>query len=505
MALQHEAHRRTVLRWAGLAAALVVMSFGSIARGQTLEWDYGAPLPQPQSRSAAVAASDGYVYLFGGLDAGADEVADVYRYDPLTGDYLPLAPMPAAWAGACAAELEDGRILVIWGTEPGQDFNAEIYDPASDSWSGGYEVQTGGACAAVATPDGLVHVLGGESDPDGHAVFDPDTDLWSSGPTMPRHHELHGAALGDDGRIYVFGGRDGPMDMASPHLEIFDPGSESWNAGADMPAGNLLFATASSGTQIHVLGGSNETQWHVGPYFDDVWTYDIAADTWTVEDTVLPEAVKAPGGVWYDGRIFVFGGRDEAARAVLQIGETRTDADGDGWYDGEDCDDEHATIHPEAEELCNDVDDDCDGAIDEDVDYDQDGWIGCGGEDCDDYLSSAYPGAEEIPYDQIDQDCDGADLVDLDGDGFDGGPWGVDCADEDASIYPGAVEVCDDGVDNDCDGSLDDGDNDCGAPASDPTHGDPPPSCECRASSRGSGSGALSVLLVVMWLRRRRR
>ena len=49
------------------------------------------------------------------------------------------------------------------------------------------------------------------------------------------------------------------------------------------------------------------------------------------------------------------------------------DGDGDGWLDGEDCDDGDADVHPEADEDCDDgVDNDCDGATDaEDVDCEQ--------------------------------------------------------------------------------------------------------------------------------------
>ncbi len=42
-----------------------------------------------------------------------------------------------------------------------------------------------------------------------------------------------------------------------------------------------------------------------------------------------------------------------------------TDADGDGYDAGEDCDDSDASVNPGAEEACDDVDNDCDGAIDE--------------------------------------------------------------------------------------------------------------------------------------------
>ena len=41
------------------------------------------------------------------------------------------------------------------------------------------------------------------------------------------------------------------------------------------------------------------------------------------------------------------------------------DADGDGFLQGDDCDDTDPTVHPGAKELCDAVDNDCDGAIDE--------------------------------------------------------------------------------------------------------------------------------------------
>jgi len=75
--------------------------------------------------------------------------------------------------------------------------------------------------------------------------------------------------------------------------------------------------------------------------------------------------------------------------------------------------------------------------------------------DCDDDDASRFPGAVEIPYDGLDQDCDGVDLTDLDGDGYEGGPDGDDCDDGVASTHPGALDVFYDGVDADCDGLSD--------------------------------------------------
>ncbi len=88
-----------------------------------------------------------------------------------------------------------------------------------------------------------------------------------------------------------------------------------------------------------------------------------------------------------------------------------------------------------------------------DVDNDGDGYTEAQG-DCNDNDATIYPEAEEICDDGIDQDCNGSDLscddIDNDGDGFTEAQG--DCNDNDATIYPGAEEICDDGIDQDCNG-----------------------------------------------------
>ena len=179
------------------------------------------------------------------------------------------------------------------------------------------------------------------------------------------------------------------------------------------------------------------------------------------------------------------------------------DADGDGAPACGDCDDGDADVSPAATEVCNGVDDDCDGttdlyAIDAVLyysDIDEDGYGGesasqatCQpevgqtdtGGDCDDTDAASFPGADEV-CDGRDQDCDGvvdAGAIDLsafyrdfDGDGFGDPSEAVaacsapesyttdtsDCDDARASVSPTAPEVCD-SLDNDCDGTVDEGD-----------------------------------------------
>ena len=137
-----------------------------------------------------------------------------------------------------------------------------------------------------------------------------------------------------------------------------------------------------------------------------------------------------------------------------------TDDDGDGFGDGlacnpVDCDDNDATINPNASESCDGEDEDCDGLVDEDFDLDFDGWTTCQG-DCNDGVSTTYPGAPES-CNLADDDCDTMIDEGFDGDGDGFTSCGGDCNDGNNTISPAAVEACD-LIDQNCDGTPDNGD-----------------------------------------------
>ena len=111
--------------------------------------------------------------------------------------------------------------------------------------------------------------------------------------------------------------------------------------------------------------------------------------------------------------------------------------------------------------------------------------------DCNDSDASVNPGAAEVPYDGTDQDCSGAGLTDVDGDGYDSivVAGGTDCNDTDVTINPGATEIFD-GVDNNCDGQADEGfiDADHDGYASVATGGD-----DCDDTNEAINPGATEV------------
>jgi hypothetical protein len=145
-----------------------------------------------------------------------------------------------------------------------------------------------------------------------------------------------------------------------------------------------------------------------------------------------------------------------------------------------DCDDLAPAVHPNAIEECNGVDDNCNSLTDEGfADFDNDGVRDCvdpdddnDGDpdltDCQPLVAAIHHGAAEV-CDGLDNNCVGgvdegfldtdsdgqADCADEDDDG-DGDPDTADCAKLDPSIYHGAPEPCD-GIDNNCNVLVDEG------------------------------------------------
>ena len=177
------------------------------------------------------------------------------------------------------------------------------------------------------------------------------------------------------------------------------------------------------------------------------------------------------------------------------------DGDGDGHAaascGGDDCDDANAARHPGATETCDaaGVDEDCDPATVGTRDADGDGFqdhaccngTSCGA-DCDDQAVGVHPDAPEV-CNSRDDDCDTATdegvqitfYADCDGDGVGAGTAmplcapsscsghpavtsSSDCDDTRPEARPGASETCN-GRDDDCNGTPDDGTADASCPA----------------------------------------
>ena len=321
--------------------------------------------------------------------------------------------------------------------------------------------------------------------------------------------------------------------------------------GCDLPSGHTHSATDCDDSRADVHPGAaegcddadNNCDGAVDEGVGEAWHLDADGDGFGDPDqTVIacdaPDGTVAPdlatdcdddSGAVFPGATEVCNELDDDCDEVIDEGVLATfyvDLDGDGWgaltatteacaepegYAAQagDCDDSDGAVSPDATELCNELDDDCDGTVDESdaadaatwyADRDSDGYGDAGNTtpactqpsgyladatDCDDAARLVNPGADEI-CNSIDDDCDGA-IDDADSDRLESSatawyadddadsygdlsdvtfacvqPGGTvtdatDCDDTDHDVHPGATEVCN-GYDDDCDGRVDDDD-----------------------------------------------
>ncbi|MCB9737283.1 MAG: PQQ-binding-like beta-propeller repeat protein [Deltaproteobacteria bacterium] len=344
---------------------------------------------------------------------------------------------------------------------------------------------------------------------------DDDCDGETDEAYVPQACERENA-VGSCAGLTVCAGADGPRcDAPEPAVEVCADGVDNDCDGGTDDEGGL-------GCTDRYLDGDGDrfgqdgARCLCGPEGD--WTATVGGDCDDTTGAVRPGAIEVCDGLDNDC--------NDATDEEGALGCTTfyRDGDGDGYgvpgaprclcgpdpasgYTSKsptDCDDEVNAVHPGAAEVCNEVDDDCDGATDEQgagdctlffADADADTWGDptvyaclCGPDaghpvsrsgDCDDHEEARNPGETE-QCDMLDNDCDGqTDEIGAEGctvwyRDSDGDDYGVladsrclcaaaapydaavagDCNDAATTIHPNAAESCN-GKDDDCDLEID--------------------------------------------------
>jgi hypothetical protein len=251
---------------------------------QTNSWALAASIHSPRSYHTATLLSDGRVLVVGGIEAASDitgtVLASAELYDPITDTWTATAPMHVARAKHAATLLADHRVLVIGGTDSdyfafsGYFRTAEIYDPATQSWSPAPSMNYPRINAtSTLLPDGRVLVVGDDGVNEGTAeIFDARSNEWLPIPSSGIGRAEHIAVALRNGAVLVAGG------LGEGSAQLFDWRRNTWSsAGALSVIRASATATVLDDGQVLVAGGfgSRSIPWSSVELYDPLGTSTV--------------------------------------------------------------------------------------------------------------------------------------------------------------------------------------------------------------------------------------
>jgi hypothetical protein len=319
------------------------------------------------------------------------------RYDPSTDTWSPTSTGTGTpFARSDHTAVWNGTEMIVWGGRVGASYldTGGRYNPSTDTWSptstgtgtpsgrvGHTAVWTGTEVIIWGGIIGGVHLASG-------GRYDPSSDTWlatSTGAGDPSARSDH-SAVWTGTEMIVWGGL--VPGFYTDTGGRYDPSSDAWAAtstGAGTPSPRGDHSAVWTGTEMIVWGGR----------FNSGGRYNPSTDTWSPTSTGagVPVARYNHSVAWTGMEMIVWGGNPGLSSGGAYCASacpfptmSYLDADGDGYGNpafpaltcngsipsgyvasNTDCNDVSANVHPEALELCNGLDDDCDTAVDDGI------------------------------------------------------------------------------------------------------------------------------------------
>ncbi|MGZ0709598.1 Kelch repeat-containing protein [Coraliomargarita sp. W4R53] len=179
--------------------------------------------------------------------------------------------------------------------------NLDIYDPQTDSWSTGATPPIEFHHFQAVELNGELWVVGAfvgtyplETPVNNIYIYNPEDDLWRTGPAIPRPRGAAGVAV-YNGQVYIAGGlTNGHTDGHVQWLDRYNPSTDTWTVLADTPRFRDHFQMQIIDDKIWLAGGRRTAVASAAGVFGNMVApvdyYDIVTNEWTT----LPSASDIP-------------------------------------------------------------------------------------------------------------------------------------------------------------------------------------------------------------------
>ena len=234
---------------------------------ETNTWMTKKPMPNPRT-SFAITAYENKIYCIGGYANGTGTAINEV-YDPRTDTWETKETMPTI-RSQLKASAGNGKIYVIGGIRDGGEILNlnEVYDPATDTWTTKSPIPYGVYSHSSVVVGNRIYVISGQSASPGNSgpdkgplnqIYNTEKDTWTLGATPPQPAHRSGAVVTSGRfapkRIYVIGGEVGFMEATNLN-QVYDPQTDTWSTGVSMPTARQGLGVAIVNDLIYALGGS---------------------------------------------------------------------------------------------------------------------------------------------------------------------------------------------------------------------------------------------------------
>jgi len=225
------------------------------------------------------------------------------------GTWVVKQDMPTARQGLAAATL-NGQLYALGGTiDYSSNFSTvEIYDPGTNSWTAGPSMPIALNQFGAGSWGTRIYVTPGNS----MFHFDSASNQWFTDASLNSNVNAgFGVAVGViNGIVYVAGGGNCPAGtcQATNYLWAFDTRSSTWGAKRGMNTARENAAAVGLNGLLYILGGQiNSNTSNTPPTaLVSAEAYNPATDSWTVVPDV-PTARYNPMATAIAGIIYIFG------------------------------------------------------------------------------------------------------------------------------------------------------------------------------------------------------
>lgn len=299
-----------------ITSVLFLLVYLPLIAQNDLKWSIVAEMGIGRYFFEAQPLDDHRVIIMGGRTR--DGVTNsVQIYDARTKTVIDAPSMHTPRYGFTSLRLPDGRIWVSGGCRDSYsvagDSTVEIYDPGTDTWSDGGEMEHARwQHSSVMIDEDKILIIGGWAGPKVCEVYSLTTRRSVETAEFPYISSFGKAAVTADGRILAFSGRSGgPMSYRTATVHRYDNSGSTATWVPDGAMSRKLYypsLTILADGEIVLTGGSEQEGNYADIFASDV---QIIGDTGfaKIGDLFTPRAGHETAE-FGDGQLIVMGGMD---------------------------------------------------------------------------------------------------------------------------------------------------------------------------------------------------